>query len=249
MSLSLDDAPKRVQYITIDSEFVTGSNNNFVVSLGLESNLHLERMSEVVGVRPVEFYITQIGSNDANNANDIAKYVDVLCPELPKRCQLLDERNGQVFMRVPLERHFSGSNSVIVRDKQWKPFPRAVNFFNPISLKQLSFRLYEFQDDAEYKPLNPNCKFHMTLEVHTLDRKRKSPNKDAQTLVALERLIKKVDELNANVRKLPEPKKDTGPKLSAMYVYACILACLGGFVFWVNRSAPTAAVAAAPLVR
>jgi hypothetical protein len=249
MALSLDDVPKRVQYITIDSEFVDGSNNSFVVNLSLESNLHLESLGSVIGCKPVEFYLTQIGSNDATNANNIAKFIDVICPDLPKMCQTLDERNGQVLMRVPLERHFSGSNAIIVRDKQWKPFQRKVNFFNPISLKQLTFQINEFQDDGEYVPLNPDAKWHMTLEIHTIDHKRKTPNKEAQILEALERLIRRIDVLNSNVKKLPErEKRDRDKKISAGYLFAAIFAAFAGFVWWVNKSgAPTALVPGIPM--
>jgi hypothetical protein len=67
----------------------------------------------------VDFYITQVGGSDDTDTN-IAKFIDIVCPEVPKVAQMLDERHGQVLARVPLERHFSGSTAGIVRDKQWQ---------------------------------------------------------------------------------------------------------------------------------
>ena len=118
--VSLDDIPKKTQYIILDSSFVQGTNSEFALDLALESNTHVEDMGRVLGIKMVDFYITQVGSNDASGGNDIAKYVDIVCPEVPKVAQLLDERHGQVLARVPLERHFSGISGFVLRDKQWK---------------------------------------------------------------------------------------------------------------------------------
>lgn len=236
-----DSVAKKIQYIAIDSEYVDGSNNAFSVTLGLKSNLHLESLGSVIAVKPVEFYLTQVGSNDAANANNIAKFVDVICPEIPKTAQILDERNGQIFFRAPLERHFSGSNQYIVRDKQWKPFARQVNYFNPISLRKLTFKVFEFQDDGEYLPLNPAAKFHMVLEVTTIDHKRKPPNREVEILQCLERLLKKIDTLNENVRKLPEKPAEEKKKYSFGSLVALVLAAFGAFLWWINRGLNAAA--------
>ena len=90
--VSLQELPKRVQYIIIDSQFVNGSNNTFSVDLTLESNLHLEEMSQVCCVKLVDFYITQVGEDDQDSTQtyNIAKYVDIICPDIPKRAQILD---------------------------------------------------------------------------------------------------------------------------------------------------------------
>ena len=125
--MSLDDIPKKTQYVIIDSNFVNGTNNTFSLDLQLESNTHVEDMGRVIGIKMVDFYITQVGGNDGTDT-DIAKFVDIICPEVPKVAQILDERHGQILARVPLERHFAGSNDVILRDKQWKSFQRQTNF-------------------------------------------------------------------------------------------------------------------------
>ena len=67
--VSLQDLPKKVQYIIIDSKFVNGSNNTFSIDLSLESNLHLEDITQVCGLKPVDFYVTQIGQANTNSDN------------------------------------------------------------------------------------------------------------------------------------------------------------------------------------
>ena len=76
--MGLEDIPKKVQYVVLDSRFVNGTNNVFSLDLTLKSNTHVEDMSRVIGVKMVDFYITQIGANDANLNTNVAKYVDVI---------------------------------------------------------------------------------------------------------------------------------------------------------------------------
>ena len=64
--VSLDDTPKKTQYIILDSSFVQGTNSEFALDLALESNTHVEDMGRVLGIKMVDFYITQVGSNDAS---------------------------------------------------------------------------------------------------------------------------------------------------------------------------------------
>ena len=135
MVVSLHDVPKKVQYITVDSQYVTGTNNTFTVDISLESNIHIEEMNKVIGVKMVDFYVTQIGQSDSTGNTNVAKYIDVICPDVPKVAQILDERKGQIFARVPLERSFTGSTAFIIRDKQWKSFNRQTNYFNPYQFK------------------------------------------------------------------------------------------------------------------
>ena len=170
---------KKVQYITVDSEFVQGSNNTFTVNLGTingstntTSNVLLQNMRNVIGLKLVDFFVSQIGSSDAGTG---VKYIDVLCPDLPDAAQILDERKGKIFARVPLERDFSNGNTLIVNDKQWKSFNRLTNYFNPISIRQLNFQLYELTGQTSspyigtYQLLQPDAGFYMILEVTTID--------------------------------------------------------------------------------
>ena len=92
MVVSLQDVPKKVQYITVDSQYVRGTNNTFTVDFSLESNIHIEEMNKVIGIKMVDFYVTQVGQSDATGNTNVAKYIDVVCPDVPKVAQMLDER-------------------------------------------------------------------------------------------------------------------------------------------------------------
>lgn len=236
MSTSIHDIPKKVQYIVVDSHYVQGSNNTFSLDLALESNTHVEDFGRVLGVKMVDFYITQVG-DAGNGSTNIAKFVDIVCPDIPKVGQMLDERNGQVLARVPLERHFAGNSHTILRDKQWKSFNRKTNYFNPISIKKLNFTIYEQQDDGDYVTLQPDAHWYFVLEVTTVDVKEKPINKEVQILEALHTLIGKIDTLNMNVKKLPEKEeeKPKRKKFSFNYILLLLAALLGGYVFYINK--------------
>jgi|TARA_R110000772_G_scaffold255065_1_gene371116 hypothetical protein len=235
--MSLDDVPKKVQYVVVDSNFVNGTNNTFSLDLTLKSNTHVEDMSRVLGIKLVDFYITQIGDSGASGSTNIAKFVDIVCPDIPKVAQILDERQGQILARVPLERHFSGSNNAILRDKQWRRFNQQTNYFNPISIKKLNFTINEQQDDGDYVTLQPDAKWYMILEITTVNVKEKPKDRELQILRALEKLLGKIDRLNDNVERLPDKPPDENPKkYSFGMLIAVLVSLLGGFIWWVNKS-------------
>lgn len=235
MVVSLQDVPKKVQYITVDSQYVKGSNNTFTVDISLESNIHIEEMNKVIGIKMVDFYVTQVGQSDATGNTNVAKYIDVVCPDVPKVAQMLDERKGQILARVPLERSFTGSASFIMRDKQWKSFNRQTNYFNPISIQKLHFNLYESQGDGDYELLQPSVSFYMVLEVTTIDVKEKPVNKDVQILEALHTLISKIETLNENVKRLPDKEEPKKKKYSFNYILLALFTLVGGYMYYVNR--------------
>lgn len=237
LEMSLDDVPKKVQYVVVDSNFVNGTNNTFSLDLTLKSNTHVEDMSRVLGIKLVDFYITQIGDSGASGSTNIAKFVDIVCPDIPKVAQILDERQGQILARVPLERHFSGSNNAILRDKQWRRFNQQTNYFNPISIKKLNFTINEQQDDGDYVTLQPDAKWYMILEITTVNVKEKPKDRELQILRALEKLLGKIDRLNDNVERLPDKPPDENPKkYSFGMLIAILVSLLGGFIWWVNKS-------------
>src|SRR5210317_1353704 len=238
--MSLDDVPTKVQYIVLDSNFVNGTNNTFSLDLTLKSNTHVEDMSRVLGIKMVDFYITQVGGSNANTNSNISKFVDIVCPEVPKVAQILDERHGQILARVPLERHFSGSNEFILRDKQWKRFQQQTNYFNPISIKKLNFNIFEQQDDGDYVKLQPDAKWYMILEITTVNVKEKPKDRELQILQALQQLIGKIDLLNQNVQRLPDkPPEEPKKKYSFGLLVAILAAIFGAFVWSVNRATPS----------
>ena len=193
-------------------------------------------MSRVLGIKMVDFYITQVGENSSNLNTDIAKFVDIVCPEIPKVAQMLDERHGQILARIPLERHFTGSDEIVLRDKQWKSFNRQTNYFNPISIKQLNFKMYEQQDDGDYTLLQPDAKWYMVLEITTVNVKEKPRDRELQILIALDKLIKKIDLLNINVQKLPDkPPLEGSKKIPFGFLIAILVSFFGGFLWWINK--------------
>jgi hypothetical protein len=235
--MSPEDIPKKTQYVILDSNFVNGTNNTFSLDLTLESNTHVEDMGRVLGIKMVDFYITQVGENSSNLNTDIAKFIDIVCPDVPKVAQILDERHGQILARVPLERHFTGSDGIVLRDKQWKSFNRQTNYFNPISIKKLNFEIFEQQDDGDYVKLQPDAKWYMVLEITTVNVKEKPKDRELQILQALEKLLKKIDTLNHNVQKLPDKPPEENPKKFSFGLLVVILtSLLGGFIWWVNKS-------------
>jgi len=239
--MSLEDIPKKFQYVLIDSKFVSGTNNIFSLDLTLESNTHVEDMSQVIGIKIVDFYITQVGDADTGNGfhTDIAKFVDIVCPEIPKVAQILDERHGQILARVPLERHFTPNSATVIRDKQWKGLNRQMNYFNPISIKKLNFTIYEQQDDGDYVLLQPDASWFMILEIVTVNVKEKPKNKDNQMLQVFEKLLGKIDILNQNIQRLPDKPPEESPKKYSFGLLVAILAAIfGGFMWVMNRGSP-----------
>lgn len=240
--MNLHEVPKKVQYITIDSEFVNGSNNTFTIDFSLDSNIHMEDMTKVIGFKVVDFYVTQVGENDLTGNTNVSKYIDIVCEDIPKRAQILDERNGQILARIPLERSFSGSSSFILRDKQWRSFNRQTSLFNPISIQKTHFKLYESQGDGDYELLKPNVSFYMIIEITTIDVKEKPRNRELQILEALDRLMLKIDDLNHNVKKLPDAeqlekaRKET-KKYPFSYLIVIVILILGG-VYYITAKQP-----------
>jgi len=242
--VSLQELPKKIQYITIDSNFVTGTNNTFSFNLELSSNTHITDISKVCGLKVVDFYVTQVGTSSSGTSNG-AKYLDIICEDVPKVAQILNERKGEVFARIPLERSFDGSNNLKLHDKQWKSFNRPTSLFNPISIKKLDFEIYEQQGDGDYVKLQPDSEWFMTLEVTTIDVKEKPINKEVQILEALHKLIGKIDELNVNVKKLPDKEdidkmeKEKKKKYPLYYLLTVILIFGSGFYLLKRKNVPT----------
>jgi len=204
MAFDMSTIRKKVQYITVDSDFVSGSNNVFSVNFGTAtSNIFVQEMRNIVGLKLIDFYVTQIASftlGTDSSSSVAVKYIDILCPDLPDAAQILDERKSKIFARVPLERDFSGTSNLVVNDKQWKSFNRQTNYFNPISIKQLNFQMYELTgsntpgQNGTYQPLQPDAEFYMILEVTTIDY-------DAVTLPAEDKTVKVVEALESLERK------------------------------------------------
>ena len=67
--------------------------------------------------------------------------------------------------------------------------------------------------------------------------KRKTKDRELQILIALEKLLGKIDRLNDNVERLPDKPPDENPKkYSFGMLIAVLVSLLGGFIWWVNKS-------------
>lgn len=167
------DMDKEVQYVIVNKD---SSSDPSTVTLDLTygSNVQPDNINQVIGLRIVDFYITNISSNsDGEQSTDI-KYIDLICRDIPKRAQILEPKSGgQIFCRVPLERGFEGSNSLKLHDKQWRRgWDKPVLYFNPISIKKLNFELKQFTGDNTYGDLaDTNCQYYFTLEITTLSNR------------------------------------------------------------------------------
>ncbi len=236
MIYTLQDAPKKIQYLVVDSNFIQrGVSNNFVIDFNNSSNVFIQEMKDVIGLRLVDFYITQVGTND-NGVFDSIKYIDVKCKEIPVAAQVLNERSGIILERIPIERNYSGSTNLVVHDKQWNGSVRKPIFFNPMSIKHLSFELYEQQGDGDYVLLRPSCYFFMLLEVHTLDHKAPPPTPDRRIEKLLEKMSLKLDKL-IEVKRVQEVKTK---KIPFHYLILGVLSVVAGYFFIQRKKVPLA---------
>ncbi len=241
----LNDVPHKVQYITIDSVDVkpnTGtepSNSRhtpMTLDLDLNSNIHFEGMTDVIGLKVVEAYFMQIGGQ-GNRDGPVARLIDIVCPQIPTAAQMLTTR-GHILARCPLENNAMKGDYAF--DKQAKLITRKTNYFNPISIKRLDFSFYQLGGNDLYQGLVNSREWTITLEVTTIDTKEKPINKDQQMLQLLQKLLVKMDSLNQNVRRLPDNPPETQKKKYPFGLLVLILVTiLGGFIWSVNRSTPS----------
>lgn len=282
---------KKVQYITIDSEFVSGTNNVFTVNFGTStssvtssnaqtgaitvsskrttgSNIFIQEMRNVIGLKLVDFYVTQVGTFEvgnvytdsggnvittSNTSTLAVKYIDILCPDLPDVAQILDERKGKIFARIPLERDFSGSSNTIVNDKQWKTFNRQTNYFNPLSINRLNFQMWELTGNniiggfGTYQPLQPDAQFYMVLEVTTVDYnvmtlpKEDSTIKIVQAIESLEQKLLYMMDSSSDKQPLFINSMPSAPKKTDLKIYIAFALIIIFMYFFLKNRAPVVA--------
>lgn len=236
--ISLEEVPKKIQYIILDSTTLNINNGEFTVDFTLESNLHMEDMSKIIGFKIVDFYVTNVGRND-NGVSDAPKYINIMCDDIPQKAQLLDEREGYVLERVPIDRNFSGvSNDIIWNDKQWTPWSRKTNYFNPISIQKLKFRMTELQASLNYDVLSPSCEFYMVVEITSIDVKEKPKDREIQILQALTSLNDKIAMLNDNIvnahKQKEEEEEIKKKKIPFGYLMLFVAFLLGSYLYFIQ---------------
>jgi hypothetical protein len=96
--------------------------------------------------------------------------------------------------------------------------------------------LYESQGDGDYELLKPTVSFYMIIEITTIDVKEKPRDREVQILLALDKLMGKIDDLNTNVKKLPdaeqlEKARRETKKYPFSYLVIMIVLILGGVYY------------------
>ena len=230
--MNLEELPKKIQYINVNSNYVDGTINTFSINFNFTSNIFVEEMRDVIGIKVVDFYAMQVGTNGAGTGNE-PKLIDIICQDVPTPGQILDERKPQILARIPLESQFDGSNGFLKWDKHWENWNRKTNYFNPISIKKLSFEIFELQGDGDYSLLKPDYNYYFTLEITTIDRKAPPKDTNLRVVKAINKLCAKVDELNDNIQKMPpppEPKKKIPLRNDLFF-----LLLISGGIFFVSK--------------
>jgi hypothetical protein len=235
--MNLQDVAKKIQYIVIDSKYITqGSPNNFTVNFTNQSNVYIQELRDVIGIRMVDFFVTQVGTSDDGTSN-VAKYIDILCPTVPTPGQMLSEQRGQIFNRVALERNFSGAQNLIVHDSRWTKFDRHVNYFNPISLNQLQFQLYEGRGDGDYALLKPDVAFYMIIEITTVDHKEPPRDPYVRMEQSVDKLCRLLEQQQLQ-QQMKEADTKKEPKKIPFYYLVILLALTGGGLFYFLKPRP-----------
>lgn len=167
----------KVQYLTIDSHNIDGDLGDFTIDLYQSlsgSSTSVNDIKNIIGFRVTDCYFANIGYS--GTAGDSPKYIDIVCEDIPPPGQMIIANNTnsqpQVLARIPLERGFSGSNNLIVQDKQWAAPRREVQYFTPLNLQKLNFKIFERQNDGDYdiftqNPSN-NRAYYFTVELTSI---------------------------------------------------------------------------------
>ena len=231
---------KMLDYKTISNTW-TLVNDAYYGETGdqLGRNMSMDLTGDMVVAGSIQNagYVQIFEPEPASSVSNVPKYVDIVCPDIPKSAQVIDERHGQVLARVPLERHFTETSTTILRDKQAKMFHRKTNYFNPMSIKKLNFKIYEEQDDGDYVTLKSDSKWYMVLEITTVDVKEKPKDRELQILISLDKLARKLDSLNVNIQRLPDKEvHEPKSKYPFKYLVFILMLLFGVFIYWVNRT-------------
>ena len=101
---------KMLDYKTISNTW-TLVNDTYYGETGdqLGRNMSMDLTGDMVVAGSIQNggFVQIFEPEPASSVSNVPKYVDIVCPDIPKSAQLIDERHGQVLARIPLERHFT----------------------------------------------------------------------------------------------------------------------------------------------
>jgi len=187
----------KVQYITIDSNNVGDTKNVFTIDLLSKTDdggsTTAVDINNVIGFKIVDAFFGGIGSTTTGSSGEgnSPDYIDITCQDIPPAAQISIVNSKYsagliptvpvpaVLARIPLERSLSGSSSLIIYDKQWKPWPRVQSYFNPLNLHKFNFKIYERLSGGTYQlmtfptvdpPATVTRSFYFTIELTSLVR-------------------------------------------------------------------------------
>ena len=207
------------------------------------SNVFMQGMKDVIGVRLVDYQIATIRGNVYTGGY----VIDIQIDEIPTRAQILDTEMSRVFARIPLDRVASVSEAdVITRDQSLKrEYETSPRYFNPITLDRLTIHQTSLGGFARERiPLQSNSGWMMILEITTIDHEAPKPDKLARSI---EKLCRRLDNLpDIILNPPPEPaSKPVGKKIPFMYLVGALVAILGGWLYFM-RSGPSQGVPQIP---
>tara|TARA_B110000977_G_C10932765_1_gene437777 strand:- start:176 stop:907 length:732 start_codon:yes stop_codon:yes gene_type:complete len=232
--MNFNQVPKKTQLISLDSkQKTTGTNNSCVFDLrSNDSQIFLENLTDVIGVRLIDYHVATIRSNVYSGPY----VIDIQIDEIPTRGQILDQEFGTVFARIPIDRTDSVSSpSTLTHAQSVDPSHNKTSsrYFNPISLPKLSVRLTQLSGVArERTPLQSDCGWYMLLEITTLDH----------DVPKLDRLESAIEDLSRHIREMPPPQivqpvTEQSKKIPIWKLLVPLVLFLSG-VFWFTRSSP-----------
>ncbi len=197
----MNNVPKSYQYISIDSRLLP-NNNNFTLNFMQpafnnngapqeSSNIFLHEIDSIIGLKLTDFHVSNTSTTTLSSTG--VQYIDILCPSVPTRGQMSDNRNGFVFDKIFLEREGS-----TIYHSTYRPNYRKDGLFNPIPLSKLEFKLNNMKDGGTYEPLDPNISFVMNLELISMNK-----------MYIEDDLLLTMKSLNKAVNKLRAPPQQT----------------------------------------
>ena len=213
--MDLNTIPKKTQLLSLDSRVRTsGTVDNCQFVFGLESNVFMESMRDVICVRLVDYQIATIHEN--------GYLIDLQIEEIPKRAQILDSELGMVFARITIDRDQSARYN----------YDTPPRYFNPITLDRLTIKHTQLSGlNRERTPLQDDSGWMMILEITTIDHEAPKPDK----------LAIAIDKLSDHISKMPPPQlvMPAEPKKKIpLYVVVIPIMLVVGLVVYLTKNKP-----------
>lgn len=229
--MDLNTIPKKTQLISLDSRVRTsGTVDNCQFVFGLESNVFMESMKDVICVRLIDYQIATLRGNVFAGGY----LIDLQIEEIPKKAQILDAELGMVFARIPIDRDAS-INQVddIARDQSARySYDTPPRYFYPITLDRLTIKHTQLSGlNRERSPLQDDSGWMMILEITTIDHEAPKPDK----------LAIAIDKLSDHISKMPPPQlvMPAEPKKKIpLYTVVIPIVLVVGLVVYLTKNRP-----------